>query len=54
MLVMPFNHNGNINIQTNDGTKFENVTDFKYLGALIRPDGKFRKRCPQDSSMENM
>ena len=30
-----FNHNRNINIQTNGGTKFENVTDFKYLGAQM-------------------
>ena len=37
---MSFDHNGNINIQTNDGTKLENVTDFKYLGALIESSEK--------------
>ena len=37
---MSFNHNGNINIQTNDGTKLENVTDFKYLGTLMESSEK--------------
>ena len=31
---------GNINIQTNDGTKLENVSDFKYLGALMESSEK--------------
>ena len=37
---MSFNHNGNINIQTNDGTKRGNATDFKYLGALMESSEK--------------
>ena len=37
---MSFNHNGNINIQTNDGTKLEKVSDFKYLGALMESSEK--------------
>ena len=37
---MSFNHNRNINIQTNDGTKLKNVTDFKYLGALMESSEK--------------
>ena len=37
---MSFNHNGSINIQTNDGTKLENVSDFKYLGALMESSEK--------------
>ena len=32
---MSFNHKGNGIIQTNDGTKLENDTDFKFIGALI-------------------
>ena len=35
---MSFNHK--ISIQTNDGTKLENVTDFKYLGALMESSEK--------------
>ena len=37
---MSFNHNENISIQTNDGTRRENVTDFKYLGALMESSEK--------------
>ena len=37
---MSFNQNGNISIQTNDGPKLENVTDFKYPGALMESSEK--------------
>ena len=40
---MSFNHKGNISIQTNDGTKLESVTDFKYLGAMMESSEKDTK-----------
>ena len=43
---MSFNHTENIIIQTiNDGTKLENVTDFRYLGALMERSEKDVKVC---------
>ena len=38
--IMSFNPKGEFIMQTNDGTKLENVTEFKYIEAMMESSEK--------------